>query len=327
MINLDKILRALSIPYSTRETGNKIAYVVECPYCVKGKHKDASGAFFAGQQHISYTCWRGCRPDRGGSYTVLSELSGLSMKEVLAVVEEYSDDILSKKASTMRSKGLLRPLDIGLDKTYREYLKARGFVPETLSNKWELIYTPHTYYMYSNKEDDTGLRLDNNIIFPVYDKWGTLLTFSGRIITPSSKRYTIPRKEDEVTSIKTTGVGFSHCSSSTLVITEGAFDAAKIGGVACCGISYTTGFVQTVIDYWKKHHCDVYVMFDNEIKAKRAQTKMENELALIIGNSLKKYKYPYEHDLGDCTYEEIRRIYKDIGVEDEPIWIDKEWKR
>lgn len=326
MVNLDKILRALSIRYSTRESGNRTAYIVECPYCTKGKHKDASGAFFTNGNKISYKCWRDCKPSNGGSFRVLADISGHSIKEVFDTVNEYSDSIIVRTNDTVARKTLSKPIDIGLDEYYSNYLKKRGFIPELVSSKYELMFTPHESYFFKPNENSKPMYLSNNIVFPVYDKWGNLLTFSGRTIEMSNRRYTIPHKEDEVVSIKTTGVGLSTIGD-VLVITEGAFDAMKIGGVACCGISYTPGFIKTILEYWKAHKCRVCVMFDNETKAQQAQRKMESELGLIIGDSLIKYKYPFEHDLGDCTRSEIEEIQKGIGMNVNVEHLREDWSR
>lgn len=326
MVNLDKILRALSIRYSTRESGNRTAYIVECPYCTKGKHKDASGAFFTNGNKISYKCWRDCKPSNGGAFRVLADISGRSIKEVIETVNEYSDSIIMRTDNTVTRKVLSKPIDIGLDEYYINYLKKRGFIPEIVSSKYELMFTPHESYFFKPNENSKPMYLSNNIVFPVYDKWGNLLTFSGRTIEMSNRRYTIPHKEDEVVSIKTTGVGLGTIGD-VLVITEGAFDAMKIGGVACCGISYTPGFVKTILEYWKAHKCRVCVMFDNETKAQQAQRKMESELGLIIGDSLIKYKYPFEHDLGDCTRSEIEEIQKGIGMSVNVEHLSEDWSR
>lgn len=329
MLNLDNVLRTLKVKFSVRESGARTFYTVACPMCSpSAKHRGDSGAFSASGNTLTWTCWRGCKHTHG-AVGMLSEISGVPIKDVFKVLADNSDNLFYKKTQQMRSKALLSPVNIGVDSLYGSYLKSRGFRSNELSKRYELIFTPHTLYVYRNREEDKGLFLQNNIIFPVYSKYGELTSFSGRTIDPNNpKRYSIPKKEDEVVPIKTSGLGFAQAGTDTLIICEGNYDMCKIGGVAPCGISYTTGFVDTVLEFWKQHKCKICVMFDpGEKQAKRQQQKLENELSMIIGNDLIKYKYPFEHDLGDCTKDEIQHICNELSIQRDLSHLDKDWRR
>lgn len=325
MLNLETILHTLHVRFSTRESGSRVFYTVSCPFCSpSAKHKGASGAFTCSGNNLVYTCWRGCKHTQG-AVGMLSEISGQPIRHVYKVLSENSDNTFYRKAIYTPSKALKSPENIGLDSIYASYLKARGFIPEELVKAYPIIFTPHSYYEYKNTKDI--LYLGNHIVFPVYNKYNELTSFTARNVIPNSpRRYTIPKREDEVVSIKTSGYNMNS-ENDILVITEGVFDALKGDFCACMGISYTTGFVDTVLEYWKQWRCKVCVMFDPEKQAQRQQRKLESALQLIIGDDLVKYKYPYEHDLGDCTKEEIQRIHNDLGIKRNLYYLDEEWKR
>ena len=79
-------------------------------------------------------------------------------------------------------------------------------------------------------------------------------------------------------------------------------DSVGIPAVACLGINYNTGFVNTIV----KNYKSAMVLFDPEPQAQKQQTKLLNELNLLIPAF--SIQYPYEHDLGDCSYGELKTI-------------------
>lgn len=323
-MNLDMILRTLNIPYDTRESGARSIYRVDCPYCHRSlKHRDYSGALFPSEDTLSYSCFRGCKPSSGGAFRVLSDISGYTLSEVYSVVNEYSTAPIKQVAPTAPSKVLKKPTDIGLSIHYQSYLNSRGFMPLLTADRYNLLFTPHSYYMYHNDTEDKPIPLHNRIIFPVYNDLNQFVSFTGRTIEKNNMlRYVFPRQEWCPVNAKDIGFGLRN-KQDTVVIVEGAVDACKMpSSLACLGIKYSPAFVNYVISHYKK----AVVMFDpNESRARVAQKKMECELSMLM--DVQKYRYPYDWDVGDCTREEIERICSDIGVDADTEHLRKDWKR
>lgn len=323
-MNLDMILRTLNIPYDTRESGSRSIYRVDCPYCHRSmKHRDYSGALFPSDNTLSYSCFRGCKPTSGGAFRVLSDISGFTMSEVYSVVNEYSTTPVKGVTVKTDSKTLKKPENVGLTYIHKAYLHSRGFVPEVVTEKYKLMFTPHHKYLYNNDTEDKAIQLDNRVIFPIYNDFNQFVSFSARSIDRKNMlRYVFPKREWCPVDAKDIGFGLRH-KKDTVVIVEGAVDACKMPqSLACLGIKYSSAFVNYVVSHYKR----AVVMFDpNESRARIAQSKLERVLSLLM--DVQKYRYPYDWDIGDCTREEIERICSDIGVEEDTEHLDRDWKR
>lgn len=306
-MNLENILQTLNITYSTRDNGTRTAYVVECPYCIKGKHKDPSGAFFA-EPKLTYTCWRGCGYGIS-SYEVLSELSGAPLKDVIDIVAEYGEGV-SKTPFKLNSIDILPQLNTTpIDDTYNKYFESRGINYASIQDK--VLLTPHpTYYYNVGLESVSSIRMDNRIVFPVYDSHNKLITFTGRTIESQNPlRYVFPK--GCTYNMKDYGWSFDK-SNDVAVIVEGPFDALKFGTHAhcCCGINFTIGFTNTIICRYKK----AIVLFDPEPKAQQQARSMRSILDMFLDVAY--VKYPYQHDIGDCSKDEIKTLRNLCGLDE-----------
>ena len=323
-MDLDMILKTLNIPYDTRESGSKLIYRIDCPYCHRSlKHKDYSGALFPSYNNLTYSCFRGCKPVSGGAFRVLSDVSGYSLSEIYMIVSEYSTAPIKDVEIQHKISVLHAPEDIGLTDRYRNYLKNRGFIPEEVTKKYRLLFTPHKNYFYNNNTSDKSLYLSNRIIFPVYNDKSQFVSFTGRDIEKDSQfRYIFPKRSWCPVDAKDIGFGIRG-KKDIAVIVEGAVDACKMpNSIACLGIKYSPAFVNYIISNYKK----AVVIFDpNESRAKASQKKMIRELSIMM--DVVHYKYPYGWDLGDCTKSEIERICNDLDIDMDTRHLHKDWRR
>ena len=308
-MNIEKLCRILGIKYKIRHSGNGTEiYTVKCPYCSSGshKHKDNSGALMEYHGRLKYTCWRGCSEP---ILTVLEDLSGadaFDVKEILSLCsDEYKKELIKEED---KNKFEL-PENIGLSSKftdYRAYLSSRGLNAEYVTEKYKLRFTP-PFYTYK------GMNMSNCIVFPIYNLKGKPVSFTARTTSPTAViRYLFPKACNEEETGKDLGWGHNGIEDkSFVVITEGVFDALKLDSVgipaiACLGINYSTGFVNTIV----KNYKSACVIFDPEPQARKQQTKLINNLSLIIPATT--IQYPYQNkDLGDCTYGELKTI-KDL---------------
>ena len=306
-MNIEKLCRILGIKYKIRHSGNgAVIYTVKCPYCENGthhKHKDNSGALMEYHGRLKYTCWRGCSEP---ILTVLEDLSGADEFDVREVLDLCSDNVKKEDIKEDKHKFEL-PEDIGLCgkfTDYRAYLSSRGLNAEYVTEKYKLRFTP-PFYAYK------GINMSNCIVFPIYNMKNKPVSFTARTTSPTAViRYLFPKACDEAETGKDIGWGHNGIEDkSFVVITEGIFDALKldsigIPAIACLGINYSTGFVNTIV----KNYKSACVIFDPEPQARKQQTKLINELSLLIPAFT--IQYPYEHDLGDCSYGELIEIKK-----------------
>lgn len=302
-MNVDKLFRILGIKYSTRHRGNNdCVYMVRCPYCASGshKHKGDSGAFLEYNNKLRYTCWRGCS---ASVVEVLCELSGENISEVKEALSLCSSEYKKQYEGEEKKDIFVLPEDIGITQKYRDYLSSRGLDAEYVTKKYNLKFTPELAYVYN------GMNMSNYIVFPVYNFNNKPVSFTARTVSPTAViRYLFPPSNIEAESGKEIGFGHNGVEDkSFVVICEGVFDALKLDSVgvpaiACLGINYTNGFVTNIV----KHYKSAMVMFDPEPQAQRQQMKLVNELSLLIPTYT--IQYPFTHDLGDCTYGELKTL-------------------
>ena len=305
-MNIEKLCRILGIKYKIRHSGNGTEiYTVKCPYCSSGyghKHKDNSGAFLESNNKLRYLCWRGCN---SSIFQVLQDLSGADIDEVKEALSLSSSEY-HKELKLDETKHVFElPEDIGLTQKYRDYLSYRGVDAEYVTEKYKLRFTP-PFYAYKD-----SLNMSNCIVFPIYNLKGKPVSFTARTTSPTAViRYLFPKACDEEEAGKDLGFGHNSIENRDfIVITEGVFDCLKldsvgIPAVACLGINYNTGFVNTIV----KNYKSAMVLFDPEPQARKQQTKLINELSLMIPATT--IQYPYNKDLGDCTYGELQEIKK-----------------
>jgi hypothetical protein len=301
-MNVDKLFRILGIKYSIRHRGNNDSvYVVKCPYCSSGshKHRGDSGAFLEYNNKLRYTCWRGCS---SSVVDVLCELSGESVQDVKEALSLCSSEYKKQYEGEEKKDVFVLPEDIGLTQKYRDYLSYRGVDADYVTKKYNLRFTP-PFYAYK------GMNMSNTIVFPIYNMNGRPVSFTARTTSPTAViRYLFPKACDEEEAGKDLGWGHNGIENKDfVVITEGIFDALKldsvgIPAVACLGINYNTGFVNTIV----KNYKSACVIFDPEPQAQKQQTKLINELSLLIQTTT--IKFPFQHDLGDCSYGELKTI-------------------
>lgn len=303
-MNIEKLCRILGIKYKIRHSGNGTEiYTVKCPYCSSGshKHRGESGALLESNNKLRYSCWRGCT---GSIFQVLQDLSGADIDEVKEALSLSSSEY-RKELKLDETKHVFElPEDIGLTQKYKDYLSYRGVDAEYVTEKYKLRFTP-PFYAYK------GMNMSNCICFPIYNMKNKPVSFTARTTSPTAViRYLFPKACDEEEAGKDLGFGHNGIENKDfVVICEGVFDCLKldsigIPAVACLGINYNTGFVNTIV----KNYKSAMVLFDPEPQARKQQTKLINELSLLIPAFT--IHYPYEHDLGDCSYGELIEIKK-----------------
>jgi hypothetical protein len=242
---------------------------IKCPYC----GDDPSEHLGISLGGYGWSCWRNaqhrgkseailvakllhCSPDEadrivGGTVAVPADVALLdTLRASLGDQDEISQPI-----RTLSLLSEFKPLGNGsrfADQFLRYLTYERNYRASQL--KW-LLTTYNLHYAISG-------RFAYRIIIPFYDRWGELLTWTGRtIMVDEELRYKSLRREEQVCSPKETLLGLPllwSCSNPrALLICEGPFDAfwvtafgRSFGVYATClsGLSLSSAQAELLLD-------------------------------------------------------------------------------
>lgn len=288
-MTIQELLTELRIDY--REAGGHHhtrsgwIQIRECPFC----HSD--------NYHLGWnlaksyaSCWR-CgshRPEK-----VLGAL-GVAPREIKQVVRYIDAPAEFKRAITLRQ--LKEPASKGkLAICHKHYLRSRGFTKLEIARLEELWQVQGIQF---------ATKLAWRLYIPIAHR-GVRVSWTTRAIGDKvQQRYISASEEQEVISHKQLVYGMDFCSHS-IVITEGPFDAWRIGpgAGALFGTMFTTTQVKLLTTIPRR-----YVCFDSSPEAQRKAKELARQLANFPGlteNLLIDAKDP-----GEASEKELRLIRK-----------------
>jgi len=162
-----------------------------------------------------------------------------------------------------------RPAGVGkLLKQHVQYLKRRGFTKKDVE-LWDL------------KGIAVSIGFNWRIYIPILYK-GKEVSFTTRSIKDTVEmRYISAKEKDEVYPHKKVLFG-EHYARDSIIITEGPFDAMKIGpgAVATCGTTYSIEQVSDMVKYPTRVVC-----FDSDPEAVARGNELANTLSLYDGDT------------------------------------------
>lgn len=239
-----------------------------CPFCFgnDGNHLGYS------LKHRVFSCWR-C-----GRHTVGEVLSALlSMPKYEAVTYAKNTYPLDpfyhlaraeqrgERPSVLKLPGRGTPEQIHID-----YLKSRNIDHRWLEEWYDVRYTTdHATHPW-------------RVIIPVWHGNG-YVSYVGRDVTGKSKsRYLTCYPENEVRDIKQCVFGTQRTSGDTVIVTEGVFDALRIGfgGLAVLGSSWTQEQARIIGTTYKRS----FILFDAEPEAAKKATSLARACAMFAGH-------------------------------------------
>lgn len=300
-MNFEKLFKDYNVPYSLKI--NRGWVNCNCPFCDTKKTSFNLGFNPAGNY---YHCWKSQH-----SYSlqeVLSILLSVPINEVDNILKDYAGvgEVLPEKKKS-KIKYLELPTNT-FTKAERKYLKARGFSPKYLNEKYKIVG--------GGISGDWKFR----IIIPVYVN-GKLMSWTGRSILSKEKlkQLEIPRYknlaiEKSVKNIKELFFNLDNCKGKEVVLTEGPFDVLRFDGNAICsmGTELTEGQVSLLAEKFEK----VFILFDNEPEAQEKARKFGMQLSSIgmEVEIVEAYEDFGKNDMGECSPEEIKQIKKFINI-------------
>ena len=268
-IKLQQILQDYKIPFASSGSEISRGWIgIQCPFC-----GDSKWHLGYNQSKNLLTCWR-CGPKK--LFPTLKILLGLPGEEISKIIKKYGCETVEETKEWKGAKNLVLPPEFGpLKKKHKQYLIDRGFIPEEIISKWQILGTGNSGNGYSNR-----------IIIPIYQD-GKLVSFHSRDITGEART---PKKacrmEDEVVHFKDTLYGYDRCKSNTVIVSEGPFDVWRWGYGAVCtwGIKFTERQVDLLSTFK-----NIFIVFDSnnletgkeEKQAKEQAEKLADKLSIF----------------------------------------------
>ena len=259
---------------------------VECPHCGKG-----SGVFHAGFPVDGFAChcWHCGKLNPG---EVLAELTGRSKAECWKLIGKMERIYF---ANPPRTQGTLQlPPHGPLLPVHRDYLRGRGFDPDSLVSTWQLAgigMHPHLAW---------------RLLLPV-QRGRQVVSWTTRASTDEAHlRYISAGPEEETVSIKHLLFG-AHLAGHTIIAVEGPLDACRIGpgAVALLGMDCTREQLLLL----SRYPCRA-VAFDSNPEAQRQARQLCAALAAFDG--VTKLVEIDAHDPGSADEREIKMLRKEF---------------
>lgn len=236
---------------------------VDCPWCSPNSLKWRLGLAKNGRSAKCWVC--------GSHYldNTLIEITHQSKSVIKELLKGISGSVAPKNFK-VRGK-LVLPEGIGpLLPIHKKYLKNRDFDPVYLEKFWGLQgITVHP-------------KLSWRIFIPIIHKERTVSWTTRSITDDTDRRYWNASHEQEEVSLKKILFGIDFVQHS-IVITEGPFDAMKIGpgAVSTMGISYTKSQLKQMVDFPVRVVC-----FDNQPDAQKRADKLCVDLSSFPGKTV-----------------------------------------
>ena len=162
-------------------------------------------------------------------------------------------------------------MPLRLYKRHVAYLRGRGLDPEEMSRKWGMMAIPV----------DGEPTYCDRIFIPVCDVGGRPVSWQARTIRNNSMRYLAAPKERESVPIKELLYG-EHLVNryDTVIVTEGVFDAVKIGknAVATFGKKLTPTQIGRIAQFPRRVIC-----FDSEDITQQQARELAFQLSMFPG--------------------------------------------
>jgi len=266
---------------------------IQCPHCDDSGHHLGINIF---NQYAN--CWK-C----GGhnlEYTIkkILRIPNITLSELLT---KYSTRFAVFRKVNAKSSVVDNVILPGraLERRHQKYLINRGFDPDFLVEKYHLLGTGVADGLWNFR-----------IIIPIIYR-GRVVSFQGRAIHKNMDRYRTLEAEKSIINPKHILFNLDNCPGEKIIITEGPFDAMRLGdGVAA---TLGIGMSREQIELLSSKYRTVYCVFDPEKMAQKRAEKIGNYLA-ILNLDVFIVDMEWEHDPGSLTDSEIVIIKKEIGI-------------
>ncbi len=293
--DLINFLENNNIIYS--ESGNEVSKnwigIEVCPFCGKPNYHCAIN-----KNYKSFSCWI-C--GRRNIFEYISKQLKTNNSAVYKLLNKFqlpNTHAVSNKKYNFKQACSMPETDKKMKFRFREYLKHRGF-PLKIIKKYTL------------KNTNSNGNFKHRLIFPFYVN-NKLVTYIGRAIR--IKDYKDCPIEESVMFPKGTLFNFDKVQSrQNILITEGVFDAMRIGDncVSTSGTNYSDSQISLLL---KKEPKKVYICYDNEFEAQEKAQSLAGKISLYV-NQVEVITLPDRiNDIGDLSTDEGRFLRQQLKL-------------
>ena len=255
-----------------------------------------------------FYCWR-C--GRKKTISTLSKILSLPYEQTKEIVKQYriKSGIVTQTVIEVKRKKFKFPNGVGsLLPKHRKYLKNRGFNPDQLIKKWNLLGTGPVGLL-----DKIDYRF--RIIIPI--EWGNkVVSFQGRDVTEKHKRkYMACPKVREIKDHKTVLYRPKQLNrDQPIIVVEGVTDVWRLPyqSLGTFGIMHKEAQTAWIANNFK----EVIILFDDDPQAVIQSKKLSAELRFRGVYAKSEF---IKGDPGSLTDKEASNLIKSFGLQPEEV--------
>lgn len=231
----------------------------------------------------------------------ISRITKTSYSKVKADFREVSIDYAHQKDETTTNNLVKYPPGFheGLNQNCKNYLYNRGFDPEELTFKYNLMYSDWTHTLWKNR-----------LIIPIFYN-NKVVSYLGRTLYKGvDPRYKNANNDDVIIPVKQSLYGIDEVSRHAVLV-EGITDKWKFGAgaVATLGV----GVTNSQINRLRKSGVEkITVLFDPDKAGESAARKIAQKINLIVDSDHVSWQCLDGIDVGDKSEEQITELRKSI---------------
>lgn len=255
------------IPHRTEGHGCRPGWVqFQCPFCGGGRDPNKLYAGYC----IAYNyvnCWA-CGPHDAAK--TIATLTGLSPGVCREHLTQSARIVTSENRSERINQVLTLPTGLkACGPAHKRYLRSRGFDPDRTIRLWRL------------RGIGLAPRLAWRLFIPVIYH-GKEVSWTTRTLGDQEPRYISASPVQEITSIKRLLLGEDYVQT-TVIVTEGPFDAMRIGpgAIALCGTAITPAQIKKLSRYPVR-----VIVLDSEPAAQMRARQLCSMLEVFPGRTI-----------------------------------------
>lgn len=263
---------------------------VMCPWCGDTSYH---GGVPRNGAH-TFSCWR-C----GGHSLVATMRRITSLPDIEQILNKYDDGastVLTEQRVLVHPDRKVIVPGYPLQWYHKQYLEGRRYDPEYIEREYHVKGTP------PGKDSP-------RIYFPIeYDK--EIVSYQGRAISKDAYlRYLTASPDEEKIFHKSLLYNIDNCTSDTVVMVEGVFDAIRLGKYDVCA-SFGTSFMLEQLLLLRGYK-RIFMLYDSELPAQEKAKKAGAMITNISGGQVYNLTLP-SGDPDDLSNDDAEMLMNDL---------------
>lgn len=292
MINYLELFNDYNVDYALEGKNVGSEFIgVHCPFCGDtsyhgGVPRDGSHAF---------SCWR-C-----GSHNIYDALNYiLGVPNSFNILASYTDDTPQLHTENKKKHTTVNTVHVPGETIkwyHRKYLEQRRYDPDELIQKYHITGTA------------PGSTYGKRIYFPIIYK-NEIVSYQGRSIDKNPYlKYLTAEPEKEKVFHKHILFNYDNATSDFIVLTEGLFDALRLGDGACA--TFGTNFMREQLLLLRPYN-RIFLLYDNEFFAQQKAVKAIQNITNICTGSVYQISTDTTGDPDDLSNDDAKYLMNEL---------------